>query len=102
MCRWRATCSRLRTQALSSGSGPHVRQIDERSADLAIGNAHKILDLSGVTLVDVEVVRFLIRCDEEGIEIAIAPRMFANGCSERVPREDRSDLRILPDGFIWN
>lgn len=73
MCRWRATCSRLRTQALSSGSGPHVRQIDERSADLAIGNAHKILDLSGVTLVDVEVVRFLIRCDEEGIEIAHSP-----------------------------
>ena len=70
MCRWRATCSRLRTQALSSGSGPHVRQIDERSADLAIGIAHKILDLSCVTLVDVEVVRFLIRGDEEGIEIA--------------------------------
>ena len=37
------------------------------------GCAHKILDLSGVTLVDVEVVRFLIRCDEEGIEIAHSP-----------------------------
>ena len=34
---------------------------------------HKILDLSGVTLVEVEVVRFLIRGDEEGIEIAHSP-----------------------------
>jgi hypothetical protein len=37
------------------------------------GCARKILDLSDVTLVDVEVVRFLIRCDEEGIEIAHSP-----------------------------
>jgi hypothetical protein len=37
------------------------------------GCAHKILDLSEVTLVDVPVVRFLIRCEEEGIELAGCP-----------------------------
>jgi hypothetical protein len=33
------------------------------------GCAHKILDLSEVTLVDLGVVRFLISCEEEGIEL---------------------------------
>ena len=36
--------------------------------------ARKILDLSEVTLVDVTVVRFLIRCEQEGIELAGCPR----------------------------
>jgi hypothetical protein len=35
--------------------------------------AHKILDLSEVTLVDVGVVRFLISCEEEGIELVQCP-----------------------------
>jgi len=35
--------------------------------------ARKILDLSEVTLVDVEVVRFLISCEKEGIELAECP-----------------------------
>ena len=35
--------------------------------------AHKILDLSEVTLVDLEVVRFLIRCEDEGIELVQCP-----------------------------
>jgi hypothetical protein len=37
------------------------------------GCARKILDLSEVTLVDVAVVRFLIRCEEEGVELAECP-----------------------------
>ena len=37
------------------------------------GCTHKILDLSEVTLVDVAVVRFLIRCEDEGIELARRP-----------------------------
>ena len=37
------------------------------------GCARKILDLSDVTLVDVEVVRFLNRCDDEGIEVVHCP-----------------------------
>ena len=35
--------------------------------------AHKILDLSEVTLVDLGVVRFLIRCEDEGIELVKCP-----------------------------
>jgi hypothetical protein len=35
--------------------------------------ARQILDLSEVTLVDIAVVRFLIRCEEEGVELARCP-----------------------------
>jgi hypothetical protein len=37
------------------------------------GCARQILDLSDVTLVDIEVVRFLIRCEDEGIELVRRP-----------------------------
>lgn len=35
--------------------------------------AHKILDLNEVTLVDLGAVRFLIGCEEEGMELAQCP-----------------------------
>jgi hypothetical protein len=37
------------------------------------GCARKILDLSDVTLVDIEAVRFLISCEDEGVELAQCP-----------------------------
>jgi hypothetical protein len=37
------------------------------------GCASKILDLSEVTLVDLEVVRFLISCEDDGIELVHCP-----------------------------
>ena len=37
------------------------------------GSTPKILDLSEVTLVDAGVVRFLIRCEDEGIDLAQCP-----------------------------
>ena len=37
------------------------------------GCARKILDLGEITLVDIEVVRFLIRCESEGIELMECP-----------------------------
>ena len=37
------------------------------------GCARKILDLSEVTLVDLEVVRFLISCEDEGVELVQCP-----------------------------
>ena len=37
------------------------------------GCALKALDLSEVTLVDLEVVRFLISCEDEGIELVQCP-----------------------------
>ena len=37
------------------------------------GCDRKVLDLSEVTLVDLPVVRFLIRCEDEGIELVRCP-----------------------------
>jgi hypothetical protein len=37
------------------------------------GCTRKILDLSDVTLVDIAVVRFLISCENEGIELVQCP-----------------------------
>ena len=37
------------------------------------GCPSKILDLNEVTLVDLAVVRFLIRCEREGVEVAKCP-----------------------------
>ena len=37
------------------------------------GCTHKILDLTEVTLVDVAVVRFLVSCENEGIELVQCP-----------------------------
>ena len=43
-----------------------------RSA-IADSCGRKILDLSEVTLVDLEVVRFLISCEDDGIELVECP-----------------------------
>jgi hypothetical protein len=43
-----------------------------RSA-MDVGSGRKILDLSEVTVVDVAVVSFLIRCEEEGIQLVNCP-----------------------------
>ena len=37
------------------------------------GCAHRALDLTEVTLVDIGVVRFLIRCEREGVELLQCP-----------------------------
>lgn len=36
-------------------------------------HAHKIMELSEVTLVDLEGVRFLISCEDEGVELVQCP-----------------------------
>ena len=38
------------------------------------GATRKILDLGDVTLVDIEVVRFLIQCEDEGVELVQCPQ----------------------------
>ena len=35
--------------------------------------AHKILDLSEVTVVDIAVIRFLISCEDQGVELVQCP-----------------------------
>jgi hypothetical protein len=37
------------------------------------GSARKILDLGEVTLVDATVIHFLIRCEQEGVELVQCP-----------------------------
>ena len=37
------------------------------------GSARKILDLSEVTMVDLEAIRFLISCENDGIELVGCP-----------------------------
>src|SRR5689334_20120293 len=48
---------------------------------------HKILDLSEVTLVDIKVVRFLIRCEDEGIELLECPPYCASGLLGSAPSQ---------------
>lgn len=57
---------------------------------MSTGCARKILDLSDVTLVDVEVVRFLIRCDDEGIEVVHCP-----GYVREWMQRERAEARAL-------
>lgn len=40
---------------------------------MSTGCAPKIIDLSDITLVDVEVVQFLNRCEDEGIQVVQCP-----------------------------
>jgi hypothetical protein len=60
------------TRLLLSGRIQSDRIACVRSA-MNDGCARKILDLSEVTLVDVAVIRFLIRCEREGVELAQCP-----------------------------
>jgi hypothetical protein len=48
-------------------------QIASIRSEMDDGCTSKILDLSEVTLVDLGVVRFLIRCQDEGIELRQCP-----------------------------
>ena len=47
--------------------------IDSIRSAMNDGCQRKILDLTEVTLIDIAVVRFLIRCEDEGIELAQSP-----------------------------
>ena len=48
-------------------------QIESIRSEMDGGCATKILDLSEVTLVDLGGVRFLISCEDEGIELVQSP-----------------------------
>ena len=60
------------TRLLLSGRIQSDRIACIRSA-MSEGCARKILDLSEVTLVDLTAIRFLIRCEDEGIELVQSP-----------------------------
>jgi hypothetical protein len=46
-----------------------VEHLDELKTQLIVDQLPIVLDLEGITLVDVEVVRFLNTCEESGIEL---------------------------------
>ena len=47
--------------------------LDRIQSAMNDGCARKILDLEDVTLVDIAVVRFLISCENEGVELVQCP-----------------------------
>jgi len=52
-----------------------IQSVDIASVQSAMndGCANRILDLSEVTLVDLDVVRFLIRCENSGVSLVQCP-----------------------------
>jgi hypothetical protein len=71
----------LRIEKASDGCVTTLRLIGRIQSDCIAsirsgmndGCTHKILDLNEVTLVDVAVIRFLISCENEGIELVQCP-----------------------------
>jgi hypothetical protein len=71
----------LRIEKDNGGCIPKVRlsgriqsdQIASIRSELGEGCASKILDLTQVTLVDLAAVRFLMRCEDEGVALVQCP-----------------------------
>lgn len=71
----------LRIEKHSDGCVSRLRLIGRIQSDsiacirsaMNDGCARQILDLSEVTLVDIAVVRFLMRCEDEGIQLVQRP-----------------------------
>ena len=71
----------LRIEKASGGCATRLRlsgriqsdQIASIRSEMDDDCTSKILDLSEVTLVDIGVIRFLIRCQEEGVELVQCP-----------------------------
>lgn len=71
----------LRIEKDSDGTVTRVRLSGRLESNLIAGiqsaigegSAIKILDLSEVTIVDLGAVRFLIRCEDDGIELVQCP-----------------------------
>jgi hypothetical protein len=72
MLRIEKDCDGCATRLRLSG---RIQSVDIASVQSAMsdGCARKILDLSEITLVDLGVVRFLISCEDEGIELVQCP-----------------------------
>lgn len=72
MLRIERDCEGCVTRVRLSG---RIRSGDIPNVQSAIGDgcARKILDLSEVTIVDLAVVRFLISCEDEGVELVQCP-----------------------------
>ena len=65
----------------------HAAHLEALQAQLESSGPRTVLDLDEVTLVDVEVVRFLGRCEEEGTPILHCPPYIR----EWISREQRQE-----------
>lgn len=65
--RFERETSRLKTMIRVSGRLQSTH-LDELKTQLESAQSRIVLDLNGVTLVDVETVRFLNACEQEGVE----------------------------------
>lgn len=71
----------LRIEKDSSGGVTKLRlsgriqsdQIASIQSEMHDGCTRRVLDLSEVTLVDLDVIRFLVACEEEGVELVECP-----------------------------
>ena len=63
--------------------------------------ARKIVDLSEVTLVDIGVIRFLNRCEEEGVVLAGCPPYVCEWILRERAAEE-ADLETAAEGIIRN
>lgn len=72
MLRIEKDCDECATRLLLSGriQSDHIACLQSAMSD---SGTRRILDLSEVTLVDLEVVRFLISCEDGGIELVQCP-----------------------------
>jgi len=78
----------------ASGFSSQIVSVDYPLANqMGSGSLNVILDLEEVTVVDVEVVRFLDSCEREGIELLRCPAHIREGIScERRPFEKTQSL----------
>jgi anti-anti-sigma regulatory factor len=71
----------LKIELESNGSGWHIRligrvradNIDELSSQMVAGHERTTIDLREVTIVDLAAVRFLLSCEEKGLELMNCP-----------------------------
>ena len=59
---------RLKTMIRLSGR-LQAKHLEELKTQLESARSRIVLDLNGVTLVDVEIVRFLNACEKDGVEL---------------------------------
>jgi hypothetical protein len=78
-------------------SGPEVPV-----ASLEMDDEHVriFMDLGEVTLVDVEVVRFLSECEGGGIILVHCPPMFASGFFASEPKGHSHTFRMVSDSIV--
>jgi hypothetical protein len=89
----------LRIEKNSNGCVTRLRLSDRIQADqipsirseVDDDCTRKILDLSEVTLVDLEVVRFLIRCEDDGIELLRCPSYVREWMTRERAQEVQND-----------